>query len=570
MSSTIDLDEVLGAVVTLLSEASAVHACFVYLLEPDDERLVLRAASEPYAQLIGSVALERGEGLAWWSLERKEPAFIKDDALADPRFKYVAELTEEHFQSLVSVPIVTRDETAIGVISLHTEAPREFTDAEVDFLVSSSSLVAAAIENARLHAETRRRVRQLELLNQLGERIAGAETRESLYGVIVAGVSELVTSDACYLYILDSAAGTDQLSRVSSEPRVTEEDEAFPELIGLAELGPELGRAGRARDTVVHVPLMAGGELRGLLVLNAQSPGQLLTEDADIVETAASQGALALVKLELIGRLREENEIGDFFETVEAGALDGTLDTRARRLGVELLAPHLVLAASGASSTAADWPGQLEQSLLRRFAGSLVEIRDDSVRALLPVRGEGTSSDGAARLQAVVLELLEAAADGVHVGLSAPCVGEAALGAGFEEAALAVKGALVLEGHARVMSHDELGPYKYLLRMSLASPTRDGHRQALAKLVAYDRRRSTQLVQTLEEYLRHRGSVSATAAALFVHQNTLRQRIERIEKLTGLDLRARDWLALDIAMRLAALEHDAERLRDVTGLAGSD
>ena len=76
--------------------------------------------------------------------------------LADPRFKYVPELDEEQFQSLSRVPILARDGAVIGVISLHTEAPREFTADEVEFLVSSASLVAGAIENARLYEETRR------------------------------------------------------------------------------------------------------------------------------------------------------------------------------------------------------------------------------------------------------------------------------------------------------------------------------------------------------------------------------------------------------------------------------
>ena len=63
------------------------------------------------------------------------------------------ELGEEDFQSLVSVPILSRGGESIGAISLHTEAPREFTATEVDFLVSSSSLVAGAIET---HGSMRR------------------------------------------------------------------------------------------------------------------------------------------------------------------------------------------------------------------------------------------------------------------------------------------------------------------------------------------------------------------------------------------------------------------------------
>ncbi len=551
----------LNAVVELLSEASAVHACFVYLLEPGAERLVLRAASKPYAHLIGTIALEHGEGLAWWSVERKEPAFIKDEALSDPRFKYVPELAEERFQSLVSVPILGRGESVIGVISLHTEAPREFTEDEVEFLVSSSSLVASAIENARMHAETRHRVRQLELLNRLGERAAAAETREALYEVIVAGVSELVRPGACELYVLDSAAGVDQLTRVASQPAGLEAEDAGPERIGLAELGPELGRPRAEREGTVHVPLRAGGELRGLLVLRAPRDGRLVTGDADIVETAASQGALALVKLELIERLREENAIGELFEALEEGADEGAVQARARAIGLDLGSPHVVLAAS-AGDAPATWTGQLESALVRHFPGAVVDVRDDELRALVPARGRDAvePDDG---VNATLDELLDGLPASIRIGVSSPCLGQSELRAGLDEAALALKGARVLEGGNRVLGHDELGPYKYLLRLSSEGPERDAHRVALATLAAYDQRRSTSLVQTLEEYLRQRGSISATAEALFVHQNTLRQRLERIEELTGMDVRAGDWLALDIAIRLAALEQDAERVHDV-------
>ena len=125
VSSTLELDEVLRAVVRLLSDASGVHACFVYLVEGD--HLVLRAAGDPYEGLIGKVSLERGSGLAWWAAERNEPAFIPDNLLDDPRVAYVPELEEERFQSLLSVPIAARDGTVIGVISAHTEAPYAFT-----------------------------------------------------------------------------------------------------------------------------------------------------------------------------------------------------------------------------------------------------------------------------------------------------------------------------------------------------------------------------------------------------------------------------------------------------------
>ena len=161
VASSLELTEVLRAVVRLMSDASGVHACFAYLLSDDGERLELRAASPPYERQAGKVVMERGEGLAWWAVERGEPAFIRDDALADPRTKYFPELEEEKFQSLLALPVVGRSDKVIGVITAHTEAPREFSDDEVDFLVTSASLVASAIENARMYEDARLRVAEL-------------------------------------------------------------------------------------------------------------------------------------------------------------------------------------------------------------------------------------------------------------------------------------------------------------------------------------------------------------------------------------------------------------------------
>jgi signal transduction protein with GAF and PtsI domain len=206
VSSSLELDEVLAAVVRLLSDASAVHACFVYLVEDGGERLVLRAASGPYGHLVGKVELRRGEGLAWWAAERREPAFVPDNLLADPRVKYVPELEEERFQSLLSVPIVRKDGDVIGVISAHTEAPREFTSDEVDFLVTAATLVAGAIENATLYGETRRRVHELEALTELAEAIARVEKLEELLPAVADGARRLLDAEACHVYLIDPGA----------------------------------------------------------------------------------------------------------------------------------------------------------------------------------------------------------------------------------------------------------------------------------------------------------------------------------------------------------------------------
>jgi GAF domain-containing protein len=528
VGSSLDLDEVLGAVVGLLTDATSVHACFVYLVE-DDERLVLAAAPEPYSELVGQIALERGEGLAWWAAERKEPAWIREGLLDDPRTKYVPELEEERFQSLVCVPIVGKDGNVIGVISSHTRAPREFTEAEVDVLVSSASLVAGAIENARLYEEMRRRVDELEHLTELGETLARAEVLGELLPAVAERGARLLRAKDCHLYLLDPAS--EQLRLRASAPRGAS---ARAE-IGLAELGPEVARSGRSAS--VAVPLVANDELLGLLAATG-------TSEVDLARAVANQTAVAIKKIELIERLTEKNLIKDFFEQLAGGEAIPGLEGRAARLGCDLDQRYLVLAASPPSD-------ELERALAAAAPGSLFDRRDDSERALLRV-----PSDGPDRLLAAIRELQPQLESPASIGLSNVCRGAASFAAGFEEARHALLGTTVLQGTPGVMTYEELGPYKYLLRMPFDGGVRDAHRDAVARVAEYDRQRSTALLRTLEEFLRRRGNISATAEALYVHPNTLRQRLRRIGELSGLDLRKDDWLMVEIAVKMVRL-HEA-------------
>jgi hypothetical protein len=525
IASSLEFDDVLRAVVQLLSEASAVHACFVYFIEDGGARLVLRAASDPYARLVGRISLERGEGLAWWVVEQREPAFIREDALADPRVKYVPELEEERFQSLISVPILARGAEPIGVITLHTEAPREFTEDEVEFLVSSASLVGGAIENARLYADTRRRVEELERLTALGEAVARAETLAELVPAVTTGALELLRAQSCRLYLLEG----DSLRLASSVP----EGEDAPPVIELARVGPELARSGRRAH--VAVPLVAGDEMLGLLRADG-------TAELDLARAVANHAAVALKKIELIEHLTEKNLIKDFFEQLAGGPVLGSLDERAASLGCDLEVRHLVLAASPASDG-------LEKGLAALAPGSLFDRRDDSLRALLrvPAGGEAQLLDGVRRVHAQLGEQ-------VAIGISNICAGAGSFPAGFDEARHALLGTAVLQHKASVKSYDELGPYKYLMRMSLDADVRDTHRDAVSRLVAYDQERSSSLLETLEEFLGRRGNISATAEALHVHQNTLRQRLRRIMQLSGLDLRKDDWLMVELAVKLVRLQ----------------
>ncbi|WP_411739067.1 PucR family transcriptional regulator [Peribacillus sp. S4] len=59
-------------------------------------------------------------------------------------------------------------------------------------------------------------------------------------------------------------------------------------------------------------------------------------------------------------------------------------------------------------------------------------------------------------------------------------------------------------------------------------------------LIVYDRENEGELLKTLETYLFSRGRIEDAARALFVHRNTVKFRLSRIEDLLGVDLKSRD------------------------------
>ena len=128
----------------------------------------------------------------------------------------------------------------------------------------------------------------------------------------------------------------------------------------------------------------------------------------------------------------------------------------------------------------------------------------------------------------------------------------------MREAADAARVGRSLVAGGGAVAYEQLGAYRYLVHMERDEAPRDRYRQAVEKLADYDRRHGARLVETLEQFLADRGSVSASARALYVHPNTVRQRLERIQRVTELDLPEEDLLSLELALKLARLHDDRD------------
>lgn len=76
----------------------------------------------------------------------------------------------------------------------------------------------------------------------------------------------------------------------------------------------------------------------------------------------------------------------------------------------------------------------------------------------------------------------------------------------------------------------------------------------LGRLVAYDRAHNADLLNTLRTYFRCNGNAVEAAERLFLHRNSLLYRLQRIEDLTGIDLKdPHDRLAANLAVEFAEI-----------------
>jgi hypothetical protein len=129
----------------------------------------------------------------------------------------------------------------------------------------------------------------------------------------------------------------------------------------------------------------------------------------------------------------------------------------------------------------------------------------------------------------------------VTVGVSAPAEGVTALAGALHEAGSARRLAALRSTTAlSVVTSDEVASHELLLAAVPGSVLRSFRDRLLGPLLAYDDRHRAELLPTLREFLACSGSWNACAAKMYVHVNTVRYRIRRIEELTGRDLSSLD------------------------------
>jgi two-component sensor histidine kinase/putative methionine-R-sulfoxide reductase with GAF domain len=260
VNSTLDLQEVLSQVATNVAAALEADACFVYLYDERSDELVLRATHGSHIdELTRRPRMHPGEGITGSAAAARAPVMIEAQAHLDPRFKHFPNLPEDEYESILAVPILTRDGTLEGALNVRTREARSFGDDEVELLLAIAAQVAQSIEHAKLYAEAQRRVHELEALARISEAVSNSLYLEESLEAIVKTT-------------MDALRGTGA-ALVLDDGRI-----AWPE--------------GVASTHAIRQPLRWRGRQIGELVADRETP--FTQADRELLASIATHAAVAL------------------------------------------------------------------------------------------------------------------------------------------------------------------------------------------------------------------------------------------------------------------------------------
>ncbi|WP_329275980.1 helix-turn-helix domain-containing protein [Streptomyces sp. NBC_00691] len=544
-----DLDAVLRAIVQRARSLLGTEVAYLSLNDPAAGDTYMRVTEGSVSARFQQVRLGMGEGLGGLVAQTARP-YVTDDYFGDARFQHTRTIDtavrDEGLVAILGVPLSLGSQV-IGVLFAADRRARVFEREQVALLCSFAAHAAVAIDTANLLAETRSALAELERANDIIREHSGVIERAS---EVHDRLSELVLHGGG---VHDVAHAVSEV--LGGTVEFTEEGAGAARRAG--------GHAVREGDDWVAA-VSAGGETLGALVLHGQP-------DLDPVDQRTLERAALVTSLLLLAR----RSAGEAEQRVRGELLDDLLDApdrdrrllkeRAARLRTDSDAPHVVLAAriDRAGGTADPDAGGREGADRQRLWSAathlaatrhgLASARDGGTVLLLPL-GPGENAADLARQTARSLggTLREPVTVGASAPVRAPLDHPDQVAVAYEEARRCLDALRLLHRSGQGAAAEDLG---FLGLLLADSRDIDGFvDRTVGQVVAYDRRRGTDLIRTMDAYFASGMSPARTKDELHVHVNTVAQRLERVGRLLGPDWQSpARALEIQLALRLHAL-----------------
>lgn len=300
-------NECLNALMQQVTEALEVDATTLFLKDEATEVLVLRAASGLETGTYEGWALRLGRGISGRAAQRQQ-SINAADAPGHPDFHDHSSLTDELFSSQLSTPLlVHQTRHLVGVINVHTRAPRLFTREEVEFLETVASVLAISVHSFRQSSRTDERLQQkvseLATLQRVSRVIASTLDLSEVLKLIAEQAFELVQAEAAAIFRLSYDQPETGVPHPSVEYRIgpprSHRNEAVRDAIVADVLRTGVGRSVDISyedgiSNVFCLPLNTARETVGALCFRLRHGTTLNDETLGLLQAFGDAAAIAI------------------------------------------------------------------------------------------------------------------------------------------------------------------------------------------------------------------------------------------------------------------------------------
>jgi PAS domain S-box-containing protein len=288
---------------------------------------------------------ERGRGPTGTAVRTHRPASAWN-LITDPDYApWREEAIRRGYASSVSLPLMT-DGRCLGALSIFSSEPETFDPDEVSLLTELADNLAFGMAALRTRAERawmegvlQRYAERMEMLQEVGRAILEAQSPEAIAQATLARIGHLVPCQRASILAFGPEKTPRALAVRLSEGGTVGEAEPQDR-----KLGPEQQRS---RDRI-SIPLMAQGELVGILRLTSFRPHAFSPEHIEIAYQVAAPLAVAIQHARLNEQLR-----------THAGSLEETVAQRTRELKAERDRTQAILESLGEAVMVTDSEGMI-------------------------------------------------------------------------------------------------------------------------------------------------------------------------------------------------------------------
>ena len=567
LSSRLDLDNLLAAIVTRARNLLGADMAWISAL--DEERGVFQSLALEGGLTRSSIAMgiRSDRGTASIVMATRKP-FATADYLHDNRFPHDPKFDDifraEGIAAMVGVPLIWQDQV-IGLLFAANRYQRVHTTQNIAVLCTLATYAAVALKNARdferinhalskadaAHVELERHARGVQNAADAHAQITSLLARGAPLSTLCQTVADLLGGS---VLVLDEAAqvishGVAEGYQGTAAQRYQPHGEHSAELTRALRLARQAGRSMPAYETEGEtcrvMPVIGGDDALGALALFHREPLEEVTERT--FERSSSVIGIMLLSQERqeASKSRDMSALLRSLLSPRQGEMAG-LANRTQRFGLDLSQPLTLMLVELETPGAAYAARRLLQ--LNAVALCLVDEVDGALALVC------STTRALEMRQAFTEWARREAGPGYRGVLSRPTTSATELPALYAtlKRALGVLGRLGMQG--QLIGQNELALYSALFETHDLSSLGQFLDASIGPVLAYDRKRNTELAATLLCYFDCNQNAKIAAQRLDVHVNTVRQRLANVENLLGHWGQASRALEIHIALRLWSLK----------------